>query len=325
MKLQLKIDGYSSTAEEDTIKQRCNVDGYEWEVYADAWHCGGYSYYMLLKLIFLSEAGANDVTASLSCRLVDPSGTLPPSAEDISSSTTFRSPSDSSPPLVLMLTKADLSGYIKDGCLTLECAITVLKDLNAIPLPPTDLDQHFGELLQSQVGADVTFMVGGESFAAHKNVLAARSPVFMAEFFGGMEEMSSRHVEIKETEATVFKAMLHFIYTDKVPELDETHEAADVMAQHLIVAADRYGLERLKVICERRVALGIKVGTAATMLALAERHGCSQLKAKCIEFIAGRSPENLEAVLATEGYKDLEASSPSLVTELLRAANRRNK
>ena len=58
-----------------------------------------------------------------------------------------------------------------------------------------------------------------------------------------------------------------------------------------------------------RLAFAIDAGTVAATLALAERHGCSQLKATCVEFIAGGSRENLEAVLETEAFKDLEASS----------------
>ena len=70
----------------------------------------------------------------------------------------------------------------------------------------------------------------------------------------------------------------------------------------------RYGLDRLKL----------------TTLALAEQHKCSLLKAKCVDFIA-RSPETLDAVLATEGYNHLVASCPLVLTELLRAAHgRRN-
>ncbi|KAL6842080.1 hypothetical protein ACP4OV_028059 [Aristida adscensionis] len=147
----------------------------------------------------------------------------------------------------------------------------------------------------------------------------------MAEFFGHMEENSSGLVEIKEMEADVFKSMLHFIYTDSVPELEEKLEVETNLAQHLLVAADRYGLDRLKIICERRLTLGIDVGMVATTLALAEQLNCSKLKASCIEFIAGASPKNLDAILATEGFKHLEASSPSVVTELLKAAYGKNR
>ncbi|CAL4906526.1 unnamed protein product [Urochloa decumbens] len=117
-----------------------------------------------------------------------------------------------------------------------------------------------------------------------------------------------------------------FIYTDMMPEHDGQEEeamdeeAAAVMAQHLLVAADRYGLDRLKLMCEKRlVTLGIGISTVASTLALADQHNCPRLKAKCIEFIAG-SPQNLDAVVATEGYRHLEVSSPWVLTELLKAA-----
>jgi speckle-type POZ protein len=226
------------------------------------------------------------------------------------------------------------SGYLKDGTLTLQCTITVLEVLpvptilgfpaeEAIPPPPsTNLHKHLGELLQSEAGADVTFLVCDESFAAHKNILAARSPVFKAEFFGGMKEKCSQHVEIKDMEAATFRAMLHFIYTDSVPELDQPLELAVTLAQHLLAGADRFGLDRLKVICEMKLANGITVDTAATTLALAEQHNFLQLKAKCVEFIVS-TPAVLDAVLETEGYEHLAASCPSVLANLLKCARGR--
>ncbi|TVU24184.1 hypothetical protein EJB05_26587, partial [Eragrostis curvula] len=91
-----------------------------------------------------------------------------------------------------------------------------------------DMQQHIGHLLTSQVGADVMFQVGTETFTAHRLVLAARSNVFKAELF----------------------AMLHFIYMDSLPDVDK--DEAFVMA-HLLVAADRYDLERLKLICKDKL------------------------------------------------------------------------
>ncbi|WVZ50350.1 hypothetical protein U9M48_001609 [Paspalum notatum var. saurae] len=70
-------------------------------------------------------------------------------------------------------------------------------------------------------------------------------------------------------EATVFKALLHFVYTDSLPEIDEGVEAM-VMSQHLLVAADRYGLERLKLICEDSLCNYIDTGSVGTILTLAE-------------------------------------------------------
>uniref|UniRef100_A0A8R7R3C4 BTB domain-containing protein n=1 Tax=Triticum urartu TaxID=4572 RepID=A0A8R7R3C4_TRIUA len=145
----------------------------------------------------------------------------------------------------------------------------------------------------------------------------------MAEFFGAMKEKRSRRVEVQDMEASAFRAMLHFIYTDTVPELDPQVEQVATMAQHLLAGADRYGLERLKLICESKLSHGITVETAATTLALAEQHNCSQLKAKCIEFIVSTTAV-LDAVLATEGYKHLEASCPLVLADLLKSARGRN-
>ncbi|RCV38516.1 hypothetical protein SETIT_8G149100v2 [Setaria italica] len=179
-------------------------------------------------------------------------------------------------------------------------------------------------------GPDVTFLlVSGESVAAHRYVLAGKSPVFLRQFIGRRIEKPSPHVEVKDMDAASFKAMIYFIYTDTVPEFDqrrtpeEEEEAVAVMAHHLLAAAHRYELDRLKLICKRKLQSGATyVDMAARTLALAEQHNYRRLKAKCIDFIVG-SPETLHAVLATEGYKHLEASCPAVLTELLKSVHGR--
>ncbi|GJN39073.1 hypothetical protein PR202_gb28167 [Eleusine coracana subsp. coracana] len=49
---------------------------------------------------------------------------------------------------------------------------------------------------------------------AHRCVLAARSPVFMAELLGDMRETAAREVEVED----VFRALVQFIYTDAFDE-----------------------------------------------------------------------------------------------------------
>ncbi|KAH9605388.1 hypothetical protein KSS87_005561 [Heliosperma pusillum] len=91
-------------------------------------------------------------------------------------------------------------------------------------------------------------------------------------------------------------ALLHFIYWDELPEMYEltgwnSKGASTLMAQHMLAAADRYGLERLKLLCEFKLGEDIAINTVATTLALAEQHHCEQLKSNCLKFIALR--ENL--------------------------------
>lgn len=87
------------------------------------------------------------------------------------------------------------------------------------------------------------------------------------------------------------------------------------MAQHLLVAADRYDLQRLKLICEDKLCMHIDQSTVATTLALAEQHGCRVLKEACFDFLMLRG--NLKAVLASDGYGHLKSVCPSILEELV--------
>lgn len=93
------------------------------------------------------------------------------------------------------------------------------------------------------------------------------------------------------------QALLHFMYWDSLPDIEEltginSHGASTLMAQHLLAAADRYGLERLRLLCEENLCKDVAINTVATTLALAEQHHCFQLKAVCLRFIA--TPGNLQ-------------------------------
>ena len=111
----------------------------------------------------------------------------------------------------------------------------------------------------------------------------------------------------------VFEALLDFIYTDSLPEMEVQEEAT--MTKHLFEAADRYDMQRLKLICEDKLCRHLDVSNAATTLVLAEQHNCQGLKVACIEFL--KSPDVLEGVMATDGFEHLTRSCPALVKELM--------
>jgi speckle-type POZ protein len=86
-------------------------------------------------------------------------------------------------------------------------------------------------------------------------------------------------------EPKVFKALLHFVYTDTLPEVNEGDDDGVAMAQGLLVAAHRYGMETLKSICGDMLCNHIDARTAITFLQLADSHGCCRLKQACIRAI----------------------------------------
>ncbi|KAK3153720.1 hypothetical protein QOZ80_2BG0180270 [Eleusine coracana subsp. coracana] len=186
--------------------------------------------------------------------------------------------------------------------------------VNSVPVPPPDLHRHLGHLLETKKGTDVVFDVGGETFAAHRFVLAARSPIFGAELFSEMKEGDADGViRIDDMEPGVFRALLCFAYTDSLPEMKKGEE--DAMYQHLLVAADRYGMERLKLMCENKLCNYVSVHTGAIILTLAEQHHCDGLKKVCLDFV--RHPANVKAVVASDGFEHLSKSCPYIKKDLL--------
>ncbi|VVA12525.1 PREDICTED: BTB/POZ [Prunus dulcis] len=220
----------------------------------------------------------------------------------------------------------ETSEFLRDDCLVLNCTVGVVRTRLerpkqfSITVPSSDMGQDLKDFLDSEAGCDIVFQVGDELFKAHKLILAARSPVFRAQFFGLVGDCSIDKVVVKDVEPFIFKAMLLFIYTDKLPDVHEVMGSSPlctftVMVQHLLAAADLYNLERLKVLCESKLCEEITTETVATTLALAEQHHCPQLKAVCLKFAA--NPANLGAVMQSDGYKHLEESCPSMLLELL--------
>ncbi|CAL4979522.1 unnamed protein product [Urochloa decumbens] len=323
----LKIEGYSLTkglGNDEVIKSRIfDVGGHRWyiEYYPDGYgsdNSGWISFFLNLK-----HPVATDVKASYRFSLLNEMGEPVQLYSTCSESIRmFKTTALSSWGYEKFIKKKALeeSTYLKEDSFSVRCDIVVCKEFRAedttqfVTVPPSDMIQHIGCLLSSGTEADVTFLVGDETFAAHRLVLGARSPVFMAELFGPMKEKHISQIKIDDMEPRVFKAMLHYIYTDSLCEVDNG-DASVMVAQHLLVAADRYGIDRLKLICEDRLCNFISTGTVATTLALAEQHGCKGLKAACFMFL--RSPGNLKNIMDSDGFQHLTSSCPSLLSELL--------
>lgn len=105
----------------------------------------------------------------------------------------------------------ETSDYIKDDCLVMHCTVGVVRSrlevpkLYSIPVPPSDMGQRLKAMLESQVGCDIVFQVGEETVKAHKLILAARSPVFRAQFFGLVGDPNIEKVLVEDVDPTIFK------------------------------------------------------------------------------------------------------------------------
>ena len=101
--------------------------------------------------------------------------------------------------------------------------------------------KDISQLLDTGKWSDVTISVRGNNFAAHRNILSARSSTFA-------NLLEQNHKEnclvISDLPVGVFEVLLNFIYTGKVPSLEPQ------MAEDLLTAADKYRLEKLKSLAE---------------------------------------------------------------------------
>lgn len=223
----------------------------------------------------------------------------------------------------------ETSDYLKNDCLKINCTVGVVVSaidcsrFHSIQVPESDIGAHFGMLLDNAESSDITFDVAGEKFPAHKLVLAARSPIFRSKFFDELEE-DKQEIIISDLEPKVFKAMLHFIYRDTLTEDVDVDVAtpssscmssvSDTLTAKLLAAADRYGLERLRLMCGSHLCKDISVNSVAKILSLADEHHATELKAVCLRFAA----ENLAAVMRSDGFEYLKENCPSLQSELLK-------
>ncbi|KAF6985874.1 hypothetical protein CFC21_003691 [Triticum aestivum] len=122
-------------------------------------------------------------------------------------------------------------------------------------------------------------------------------------------------IRVEEMEPQVFRAMLEFIYNDSEPKDKDNDDDAMWRWQHLLAAADRYDMQRLKLICEDKLCGFIEVNSTTAILSLAEQHCCDGLKKGCYFFLGTLG--NLRAVAATDGFDDLIRNHPSVMKELI--------
>uniref|UniRef100_A0A0D9VF95 BTB domain-containing protein n=1 Tax=Leersia perrieri TaxID=77586 RepID=A0A0D9VF95_9ORYZ len=301
-----------------------SVGGYSWAIkYFPNGSQAAKSDYLSIFVV-LDSPGAKDVKAQCSFSLLGQDGTLVPSYVKECEVNTFPG-KGSDRGLCDFIKKNELEEpeHMRADSFSVRCDLTVLKEIRCeemkvqkkkfVEVPPSNIHQHLGDLLKNMDGTDVIFEVGEEKFFAHACLLAARSSVFKAELFGAMKANSTMPIKIEDMEPSVFKCLLNFMYTDSLPEACQ--KCSDVvLAQHLLVAADRYNVERLKRMCEEMLREHIDSSMVATSLALAEQHSCHGVKEACFEFLSSRS--NLEGMMASDGFEHLKNSCPFVFLEL---------
>ena len=146
--------------------------------------------------------------------------------------------------------------------------------------------------------ADVTLVVGGKRFAAHKVLLMASSDYFKNMFLGPWKEANETDVHLEETEPCqqAFGLFLGFFYGKDVNLAKESVVA-------LLTLADKYGVQELTSICRLYMVGHLVVGeveSAIQWLPLAEKLNLDDLKDSCLRIICF----NFEEAATLQSWQD---------------------
>ncbi|CAL4997657.1 unnamed protein product [Urochloa decumbens] len=266
-----------------------------------------------------SRGGGAAVRASHELSVLDPSTTLPPRSLSTAPPRYFvpghggggRLFSSAGVDLDRAYLEDQCRAYVRHGRLLFQCTVTVFPEepdrtapgalAARIEVSPSDMLGRLGKILEIGEGADVTFSVEGELFPAHKVILAMRSPVFKAELYGEMRENANGPGGAGHYEGD--------------NDDDDDSEDDSIRVWELLTAADRYDVQRLKLMCERALCKRLDVENVADTLALADQHHCDKLKDACIQFMT--TSQRMGQVAATQGYMQLKSSHPHLVFQVL--------
>ena len=121
--------------------------------------------------------------------------------------------------------------------------------------------------------SDVEVVVEGQSFPAHRVILAAGSPHFRAMFTCTFSESRQREVELHEMPANGFQGVLTFLYSGELALTDSN-------AEDVLLAADRCEVLGLVNLCCNYLLDRISWPNCLHYWVLADQVGCVSLRKK---------------------------------------------
>jgi len=154
---------------------------------------------------------------------------------------------------------------------------------------------------------DVTVKCGDATFECNKFMMTSRSPVFKSMFKSNMIESQTNIVNIVDLQPKVVKGMLQYIHTGIC---SDKH---NISPQDLLVAADRYQLEKLKVSCQEKLIHSLAVDNCITTLILSDVYNATDLRDPALQFVS----KNIKAISKSCDWKKELAAYPSLMADMI--------
>ena len=134
-----------------------------------------------------------------------------------------------------------------------------LVSLEIVSIPNPSLMHDLSCLINNSKYSDVTFLIEGKEVHANRAILSVRSEYFKVMLYsGGMRESiidrdeggkcSNEPIELSDVSYEVFLQILHYLYTDTINEIELE------IGLPLLMASERFMLDRLKSLCEEQIS-----------------------------------------------------------------------
>ncbi|XP_056454751.1 ankyrin repeat and BTB/POZ domain-containing protein 2 [Gadus chalcogrammus] len=163
------------------------------------------------------------------------------------------------------------------------------------PSLSAQLDPHF---LNNQEMSDVTFIVEGKPFYAHKVLLITASDRFKSLLLSsGPDGNHGNCIEISDVKYSIFQIMMSYLYCGGTESL-KTNVGSLL---ELLSAASVFQLVALQRHCELICSQHITLKNAVNIYRTAKAHGSLELSAFC----EGYFLQNMSALLEREGFRAL--------------------
>ncbi|XP_051822243.1 ankyrin repeat and BTB/POZ domain-containing protein 2 [Antechinus flavipes] len=161
---------------------------------------------------------------------------------------------------------------------------------------PARLDPHF---LNNKEMSDVTFLVEGKLFYAHKVLLVTASNRFKTLMTNKSEQDgdSSKTIEISDMKYNIFKLMMQYLYYGGTESMEIP--TADIL--ELLSAASLFQLDALQRHCEIMCSQTISMESSVNIYKYAKIHNAPELALFCEGFFL----KHMKALLEQDSFRQL--------------------
>ncbi|XP_054882050.1 BTB/POZ domain-containing protein 9 [Poeciliopsis prolifica] len=154
------------------------------------------------------------------------------------------------------------------------------------------LSEQLGVLVLGEEYSDVTFVVEGKRFPAHRVILAARCHYFRALLYGGMKESQPQaEVRLEETRAEAFSMLLNYLYTGRA----SLSSAREEVLLDFLGLAHRYGLQPLEDSTSEFLRTILHINNVCLVFDVACLYCLSVLSEACCAYMDRHAPEVLNS------------------------------